>query len=153
MTTHLVSMPPDDLVEELYASELELRYRVLREPIGMTRQQVCSPIEGECHHVLVVDGERVVGCVLLHLEGLNSDGESAARLLQMAVSDELQGRGEGRRLVGALERLARHHGVQRVTLHARQNAIGFYERLGYEQFGEPFSEVGIPHRMMGRLLS
>ena len=39
-----------------------------------------------------------------------------------------------------------------VTLHARANVVGFYERLGYSAQGDPFLEVGIPHRHMRRAL-
>jgi len=39
-----------------------------------------------------------------------------------------------------------------MVLHAREAAIPFYLRLGYELEGEPFTEVGIPHRRMVKLL-
>ena len=35
-----------------------------------------------------------------------------------------------------------------MTLHARQVAVPFYERLGYSIVGEPFEEVSIPHFKM-----
>ena len=35
-----------------------------------------------------------------------------------------------------------------MVLHARQTAVPFYERLGYETYGEPFVEVTIPHIAM-----
>ena len=44
-------------------------------------------------------------------------------------------------------------GYSRVYLHAREVAIEFYRKLGYEVFGEGFVEVGIPHRHMQKFIS
>jgi predicted GNAT family N-acyltransferase len=54
--------------------------------------------------------------------------------------------------VEASERVAIERGALRMTLHARQTAVPFYERLGYRVVGEPFIEVGIPHRAMEKSL-
>jgi ribosomal protein S18 acetylase RimI-like enzyme len=130
-----------------YASELDLRYRVLREPLGMRRDQVTFPFEDEALHLVALDGDTVVGCVLFHRRG------DSGRLFQMAVDPSLQGRGLGARLVRHLEARLAGDGVREVVLHARDLAIGFYEKLGYESFGEPYVEVGIPHRSMRKALS
>lgn len=50
------------------------------------------------------------------------------------------------------EREILKRGYARIYLHAREYAVGFYEKLGYECFGEPFTEVGIPHRHMQKFL-
>jgi predicted GNAT family N-acyltransferase len=39
-----------------------------------------------------------------------------------------------------------------MILHARATAVPFYLRLGYTVVGEPFEEVGIPHRGMEKAL-
>jgi predicted GNAT family N-acyltransferase len=39
-----------------------------------------------------------------------------------------------------------------MTLHARQTAVAFYERLRYAVDGEPFMEIGLPHRTMTKEL-
>jgi predicted GNAT family N-acyltransferase len=39
-----------------------------------------------------------------------------------------------------------------MVLNARDTAIPFYLHLGYELVGEPFVEVGIPHRKMRKAL-
>ncbi len=136
-----------ELDSELYQKELDLRYRILRKPIGMTKEQVCSPVERQCDHFVMNDEEHVYGCVLLHRESATS-----GRLLQMAVDKSLQGNGLGARLVSALEAYAASVGITSVVLHSRQVAAGFYERLGYETFGEPFNEVGIRHVIMRKCI-
>ena len=35
-------------------------------------------------------------------------------------------------------------------LHAQEYVVGLYERFGFEAFGEPYEEAGIPHRSMYR---
>nr|WP_153867044.1 MULTISPECIES: GNAT family N-acetyltransferase [Myxococcaceae] len=138
--------------DPLYAGELELRFRVLREPLGRPRESVTFPFEAQSLHLVAHAGDEVVGCVLFHPD--SAAGEpSGGRLFQMAVSPRLQGQGLGARLVRHLEAELRRRGVARVHLHARAAVLPFYERLGYAVYGEPFEEVGVPHRHMQRLLA
>jgi predicted GNAT family N-acyltransferase len=132
----------------LYAAERDLRFRVLRAPLGFTPGSEVFPFETESLHLVAVRGGDVVGCVLFHLESA-----TAGRLFQMAVREDLQQTGLGRRLVEALESTLRERGVVDIYLHARANVTGFYERLGYVIEGEPFDEVGIPHRRMHKDLT
>jgi predicted GNAT family N-acyltransferase len=37
-------------------------------------------------------------------------------------------------------------------MHARDSAIGFYEKFGYKVTGAPFTEVNLPHRLMEKQL-
>ncbi len=134
--------------DALYPDELELRYAVLREPLGHSRADVIFPFEHECLHLVALeDARNVVGCVLFRPEDATS-----GRLLQMAVAPTLQGQGLGRELVRALEAELCQRGVREVHLHARGDAVPFYEHLGYAVFGEPFVEVSIRHRHMRRAL-
>jgi ribosomal protein S18 acetylase RimI-like enzyme len=64
---------------------------------------------------------------------------------QVAVASEAQRQGVGRAMVEFSETFARRLGFTRMVLHARENAIPFYERLGYCRIGERFEEVTIPH--------
>ncbi|HSP18415.1 MAG TPA: GNAT family N-acetyltransferase [Myxococcaceae bacterium] len=130
-----------------YQEELELRWRVLRKPLGHGREAVAFPFEAESLHLLALDGGHVVGCVLFHPEGATT-----GRLFQMAVEPERQGLGLGTRLVRGLEVEVAGRGFREVVLHARDTAIGFYARLGYVSFGAPYVEVGIPHQNMRRAL-
>lgn len=139
-----------DRADPLYAGERHLRYTILRAPLGMPEGSEENPREAECRHFVTLDAEgSVVGCVLW----LGADPERrTGRLLQMAVASDRQGQGLGRALVRGLEVAVRAAGFDEVTLHARAEAVGFYERLGYETYGEPFVEVGIGHRHMRRTL-
>ncbi|GEL70055.1 GNAT family N-acetyltransferase [Myxococcus virescens] len=131
----------------LYAGELELRFRVLREPLGYTRDDVAFPFEADSLHLVAHQEEGVFGCVLF-----NPEDAHGGRLFQMAVASHLQGQGLGARLVRTLEAELVRRGFTHVHLHAREPAVPFYERLGYAVFGAPYTEVGVPHRNMRKTL-
>lgn len=138
---------------ETYAAELELRFEVLRAPLGMTRADVPFAKEHAWRHFIatVRDGggaPLVVGCVLSSREG-----DALVQLRQMAVRADRQMGGVGRLLVELLEASARADGVSRVTMHAREVAVGFYEKLGYAAVGDRFVEVGVPHVVMEKDVS
>ena len=50
------------------------------------------------------------------------------------------------------ENLARDRGYKRISMHARKNALGFYEKMGYRRIGEEFEEITIPHYVMAKEL-
>ena len=50
------------------------------------------------------------------------------------------------------ENLARDKGFKTLTMHARDTAIGFYERFGYKVKGDKFIEINIPHHIMEKRL-
>lgn len=132
----------------LYREELELRFRVLREPLGHTRADVVFPFDTESLHLVALRDGALKACVLFHPETATS-----GRLFQMAVSPELQKTGIGSKLVRALEAELIRRGITDVHLHARDQVTAFYERLGYQTYGEPFVEVGIAHRHMRKRLA
>ena len=138
----------DPRFHEAYQGELDLRYRVLREPLGLGRHEVTFAGEEESLHVVArpMEGTResVVGCVLFDF--------ASGRLRAMAVLPSLQRTGLGARLVRRLEDELTAREVREGLLHARADVVGFYERLGYAVHGEPFVEVGIPHRAMAKKL-
>jgi len=133
---------------ELYVGERRLRFEVLRRPLGMPEGSEENPAEARAEHLVAHDAGRVVGCVMFLAD---PDGQGG-KLLQMAIAEGHRGRDIGRRLVRELERHVAARGVAVVRMHARETAIGFYARLGYAVVGEPFREVGLPHRLMQRAL-
>lgn len=139
-------VPPDD-DDPRYRGERALRYAVLRAPLGHPEGSERFDFDPIALHLVARDGDAIVGCVMF-----NPDGHGGGRLCQMAVRPELQGQGLGRRLVRHLEDRLRADGIERVLLHARSDAAGFYARLGYAPVGEPYEEVGIPHLTMERAL-
>lgn len=130
-----------------YRAMVRLREQVLRQPLGL----VFSPSEllREQEDLLLAcftdegQGPELAGCCIL-----SPQKEGQIRLRQMAVRSSLRGRGLGRSLLAFAEETARLRNFQLLNLHARQEALGFYLRQGYELRGFPFLELGIPHREM-----
>ena len=56
--------------------------------------------------------------------------------------------GAASRRQDVLEARTKARGMKDVHLAAQVQAMPFYERLGFEPFGDEFDEAGIPHRMM-----
>lgn len=129
---------------EDYEACVELRREILRRPLGLDFSLEQLQGEDTDTHVAAFDGEELVGCLVL------TPQEQDLKMRQVAVAVNRQGTGVGRNLVKASEEIAAEQGFARITLHARDTAIPFYERLGYQVEGEPFVEVGIPHRAMSK---
>jgi len=130
-----------------YQQMVKLRDAVLRKPLGLifTRED----LESEKDNILIAafEEERMLGCCMLVEES-----PGVVRLRQMAVLNALQGKGIGRALMNFAENIARDRGYKIVRMHARNNSIGFYEKVGYKKKGDEFIEITIPHYVMEKLL-
>lgn len=133
---------------EAYRAECALRHQVLRVPIGLNLHDEDLSCERDQLHFGLFENDRLVACAIaIPL----SPGE--AKIRQMAVGPEHQGRGCGRLVIEALERQLAARGVTRFSMHARLSAVGFYLKLGYSITGPEFIEVGIPHVRMEKRLA
>ena len=72
---------------------------------------------------------------------LVEENPETVRLRQMAVLNDLQGKGIGRALMNFAENLARDRGYKILSMHARKNAIGFYEKMGYKVASDEFTKL------------
>lgn len=140
-------MPRDlrflDYGDPLRQEALELRFRVLREPLGFSRADLIVERDDDSMLLVALDQGHVVACVMF-----TPHSPTRGQLRQMAVQPPHQGVGLGRALVHHLEQALAARGFDEIELHARHHAVGFYEKLGYAREGEPFIEVGIPHLLM-----
>lgn len=132
---------------DLQVASVALRARILREPLGLSFTQAELAAEAQEHHLVALARAQVVGVLLLrpHPGG-------KVQMRQVAVDAAFQSQGVGSQLVAFSEVVARGLGFQRMELHARETAVPFYLKLGYLPEGTPFSEVGIPHRHMFKVL-
>lgn len=133
---------------ELYNQTVELRYEILRRPLGLTFTDEQLSAEGKDIHLAGIDQNGEVCCCLI----LTPVDEHTVQMRQVAVATCEQGKGTGRKLVEYSEQITLQNGFDKIMLHARDTAVEFYLKLGYVQEGEPFVEVGIPHRQMSKNL-
>lgn len=132
---------------DTYRKMVVLRYRVLREPLGLDYTPEFLAAEAGYRHFAAYRNGEMVGGVML-----SDAGNNTARLRQLAVAPEAQGTGVGHALVRFFEETARSMGFHTARLLSREDVRVFYEKLGYVSDGEPFIEVTIPHRWMVKAL-
>ena len=71
-----------------------------------------------------------------------------AKIRQVATHPSHQRKGLGSLLNKKTEEILIENGIKKVVLHARINAVPFYEKLNYRIEGDSFEEVGIKHFRM-----
>lgn len=132
---------------EEYEHMVKLRDEILRKPLGLSFSRDELDSEKQNLHIAAYEDDRMLGCCMLVQED-----PQTVRLRQMAVMNDLQGKGIGKALMQFAENLARDRGYKRITMHARKNALGFYEKMGYKKIGKEFEEITIPHYVMEKEL-
>lgn len=133
---------------ELYPEVLNLRYNVLRLPLGLelTEDDV---IEDKNQYIIIGQCDsKVVACLMLKI--LDKD---TVKFRQMAVDPIMQQSGIGTLLINYAENFCFLNEYSKLELNARKSAKGFYLQLGYQPVGEHFTEVGIPHIKMMKILA
>jgi YbgC/YbaW family acyl-CoA thioester hydrolase len=130
--------------------------RAVRLAVFVHEQQIPEPEEWDD------DDGHAVHAVVTNLAGLplatgrlitRGQPSSQAKIGRMAVLRSARGMGLGCKVLQALIEQAHLKGIQRIELHAQVSAKAFYARHGFQEEGEEFDEVGIPHQVMTLTLS
>lgn len=135
-----------------YQLMVALRDAILRRPLGLTfseeylQQEINDTLIG-CFTREKGKGEIIIGCCILTPVNTNT-----LQLRQMAVDKSYQGQGIGNSVLEFAEQQAKTKSYTRLMMHARKEAVGFYERQGYTIDGDEFVEVNIPHYEMSKQL-
>lgn len=138
-----------DFGSSRYEQLVELRYKVLLEPLGLKFLDSHRDKEINYLHIGCIenlDDKLIGGLMLIPLDN------QTIRMMQVAVDTKYQGEGVGRELVKYAETRARKAGYKKIIMHAMLNVIGFYEKLGYTQEGDIFEERGITFAKMAKEL-
>jgi ribosomal protein S18 acetylase RimI-like enzyme len=132
---------------KLYHQMVQLRLDILRKPLGLSFTK--EELDKEKDDILIgsFDEDQMLGCCIL-----TKIDDSRIRLRQMAVQKKLQGKGIGESIVSFAENIARDKGYKILMMHARDTAIGFYEKYGYVVKGDQFIEVKTNHHVMEKRL-
>ena len=132
---------------------MDLRVRVLRKGTPATH---CSYPEDEypdvVHLGITRDDRAVATSTWFAKECPEMPGRPAMQLKGMAVDDALQGSGLGALLVETGLAHARQRGAELIWARARDSALGFYERLGFNAVGDGFIDgpTAMPHHIVVR---
>ena len=130
-----------------YHEMVSLRDVVLRKPLGLSFTEEYLQKEINDQLIGAYTADKLSACCIL--TPLN---ENTVQLRQMAVDNTQQGKGIGRQLINFAEQESKKNGFTQLMMHARKEAKGFYEKLGYAVQGPEFEEVGIAHYEMSKQL-
>jgi len=126
-----------------------LRHQTLREPWGQPKGS--ERVEDDAtavHAILRNEAGEALGVCRLHL---NTPQEGQLRF--MGIRADQQGNGLGNLLLAYMDDRARQMGATSMVLHARDYAVNFYRRNGYEIVEESYLLFGtIQHYKMAKQL-
>ncbi len=130
-----------------YQQMVKLRDDMLRKPLGLGFS--AQELENEKENMLIgaFEDEDMLGCCML----VEEKGDTV-RLRQVAVLNDLQGKGIGRALINFAENLARDRGYKIISMHARKGTTVFFEKMGYKITSPEFMEITIQHYIMQKQL-
>ena len=147
MLNYFIKSPEN---KEEWEEYLLFRWKMLRKPLGMSKESLEDELEDNSFHLTAVNkkNNNIIGSGRVHF---NSKEE--AQIRYMAVSENFKRKGIGSEIVKRLEEYALNNGAKTLILNARKEAINFYKSLDYLE-GSPYqSDTGIPHKTMKKNLS
>ena len=142
---HCIEVPFDS---EFYRQSVVVRDRILRKPLGLQFSEDDLRRESTDHHLVCMKNDDVVGVILMR-----PSDNGMIQMRQVAVDEHWQHKGIGSILVKFAEQFSLQKGYNKIIMHARKPAVLFYLRLDYQTEGAEFTEVGIPHYVMTKVLS
>ena len=124
----------------------DLRYRILRAPWNQPPGSEKNEGDQSAKHAAYFLNEKIIGVGRLDLFE-NEYGQ----VRFMAVENNYQGGGIGKSIIQYLEDLSIARGDKGMVLHARENALEFYNKLGYSVVEKSHLLFGeIQHYLMNK---
>jgi len=118
-----VSVP---ITQEDFKAYYQLRFDVLRKPWNQPLGSEIDKDEDSSYHAFIKHDDEVLAVCRMQL-----NSSEIAQLRYMAVSPKMQGKGLGKIIIQFLENKSKELGAQKIILHARENAVPFYNSCGY----------------------
>jgi len=125
----------------------EVRRQVFVREQGISEGLVFDEHDKEALHMMVKDGDRVIGTARVQFLTNNQ-----AKLERMAILKRYRSKGIGREMLLFLDAVWKDKQVQQVIIHAQFEVIPFYKLCGFDELGLPFREAGIKHIKMCKQL-
>lgn len=125
-----------------------LRFSVLREPWNQPVGSEVLADEDQAIHAIAVENGEVLGVARMH-----ESAEKQGQVRCVATATKAQGKGIGKAIMAYLEEKAKQKGWGEIVLEARENAVPFYEAIGYTIVAESYLLFGeIQHYRMQKNL-
>lgn len=137
MNIKIVSEQPE--MEQVFS----VRTQVFVNEQNVPEEEEIDHLEEESTHFLVTDDEG------------NPSGAGRFRVVdgygkveRICILPEYRSKGVGNALMKAIEQFALSQQIEILKLNAQNQAIPFYEKLGYAVTSDEFLDAGIPHHAM-----
>ncbi|MFM1912610.1 MAG: hypothetical protein RIR51_448 [Bacteroidota bacterium] len=128
---------------EEWSQYFALRYKVLRQDWNQPEGSEILPDDDHAIHLIAIQDEQVLGAARMHY------AENYAQIRCVAIDKNHQYKGIGKKLMLELEKIAKTNNIQKIILEARDNAIPFYEKIGFKIAKMSYLLFGtIPHFTM-----
>jgi len=143
----------DDVTVKLVETQAELegaitvRMQVFVAEQAIPAEEELDDADATATHAVALHQGRIIGTGRLVLH----DPETV-KIGRMAVNADWRRQGIGGLILQHLELEARARGIRTALLHAQEYVKDFYAAHGYQQYGEVFLEVDIPHVEMRKRL-
>jgi len=126
-----------------------LRFNVLREPWNQPVGSEVLADEDQAIHAIAVEQGEVLGVARMH-----ESAENQGQVRCVATATAAQGKGIGKAIMAYLEKKAIEKGWTEIVLEARENAVPFYQAIGYTIVAESYLLFGeIQHYRMKKALN
>lgn len=133
---------------QIYLDSLSIRRKVFIEEQHVDPDIEIDEKEAACTHIVGYnDNQQPI--VTARLYPLSSH---AYKIQRVAVLKEYRGKHYGQEILAKIDDIAQREGIKNLHLGAQNQAISFYEQLGYVIDGEEYEEAGILHHDMKKIL-
>lgn len=136
------------LQDSVYLDGLQIRKMVFVEEQGFSLEIEIDEIEDQCEYLTLYSAQNqplATARIYPYADGVH-------KLQRIAVLKSQRGKKLGERLMTEMENHAKKYGIKRLILGAQNSAIGFYQKCGYQIFGEGYDEEGVAHHNMQKML-
>jgi predicted GNAT family N-acyltransferase len=131
--------------DKLYAQAKQIRIACFFEGMDDVEELINDKFETNAIHIVYLnEKQEVIGTGRIHLE------ESTGIISQMAIKNEHQRSGIGRIILNELILKCKSLGLTKIELSARETAVEFYSKIGFQAFGNKYPSIktGIIHQKM-----
>ena len=113
--------------EKEWEDYYDLRYRILRKPLGKPIGSEKNEGDKSGKHFALYSHNQ-----LKAIARLDQAGREISQVRFVAVEENTQGQGFGKKIMRAVEFDSKKSGNQKMILQARENALEFYLKLDYK---------------------
>ena len=107
-----------------------------------------SIVDDKVIHLIAKENNKIIATARMFVEDrsiISSSRETHLHVGRVAVRYDARKTGVGRLLMNKCHQVAVQRGYSMLTLSAQVQALGFYERLGYQARGKIYLDAGIEH--------